>query len=327
MLKAGVAMVLAIVLLSVFTFIYSHSGVHITNETGATDYKWKSNQFRANMSEGFSWMRMNADGFNNAFDLSDKPNINILLMGSSHMEAVNIPTDKNVGYLLNDRMPEWITYNIGISGHTIYQCANNLSNAVAYYNPKDYIVMETDRVVLEVNKMADVIDGRFSRIPSHDNGLVYKVQEYIPCLLPLYREMKNWMSAGNLAPAADNIKNEDMADKQHTEEYEIMLDRFLSKIREDAGDCKVVIFYHPETMLDESGEILLKNSEEAESFAAACSKNDIEFINMYDDFKNAFITDHVLAHGFSNTAVGSGHLNIYGHELIANRLIMLIREN
>ena len=44
--KAGIAGVIALGLLSAFTIIYSYSGVHIANDTGTTDYKWESNQFR-----------------------------------------------------------------------------------------------------------------------------------------------------------------------------------------------------------------------------------------------------------------------------------------
>lgn len=35
--KAGVAAIISLIVLSLFTLTYSHTGLHIKNETGATD--------------------------------------------------------------------------------------------------------------------------------------------------------------------------------------------------------------------------------------------------------------------------------------------------
>jgi hypothetical protein len=43
------------------------------------------------MTEGFSWLKMDDSGFNNvAFDDVGSEQPDILLMGSSHMEAVQV---------------------------------------------------------------------------------------------------------------------------------------------------------------------------------------------------------------------------------------------
>lgn len=141
-LKAGIAGVVSLIILSAITIAYSHSGVHVSNETSATDYKWESHQFRSNMTEGFSWLRMNGDGFNNSFEIAESKNMDILLVGSSHMEAVNVAKNRNVGFLLNESFEELTTYNIGVSGHTIYQCVNNLPNAISYYNPENISLLK-----------------------------------------------------------------------------------------------------------------------------------------------------------------------------------------
>jgi hypothetical protein len=81
----------SLAILSIFTLLYNFSGIHIENPSGATDYKWQSGQRKATMTEGFSWLKMDDSGFNNvAFDDVGSEQPDILLMGSSHMEAVQV---------------------------------------------------------------------------------------------------------------------------------------------------------------------------------------------------------------------------------------------
>ena len=111
--KLVLATMLAILVLSGVCLLYDHSGIHVASKEGATDYVWEKKQYKATMREGYSWLSMDLNGYNNVFDYSNSPDI--LLMGSSHMEAVNVAKDKNVGYLVNQGIPEYRTYNIGIS--------------------------------------------------------------------------------------------------------------------------------------------------------------------------------------------------------------------
>ena len=318
-----VAGVISIIILSLFSMVYSNTGVHISNGTGATDYKWEPYQFKSTMSEGWSWFRFDSEGFNNSFDISSEEQIDILLMGSSHMEAVNVSSNANTGYLLNEYLPDMRTYNIGISGHDIYRCAGNLESAVDYYDPSGYVVIETDRVMLDQNMMTAVIDGTITPIPSHDKGMVYRVQKYIPCVLPLYRALDNWRN-NEQSVETENEKIRDL--NASDEQYKELLDRFIALISHSADGRKVIIVYHPETVLNDNGNMLCENDKYVRMFDDACGNNGVVFVDMYDDFNDIYESDHILAHGFSNTAIGTGHLNETGHELIAKRLAACIEE-
>lgn len=323
-IKAASAGIISITFLSAVTIVYSHSGVHITNRSGATDYKWESNQFKSTMAEGFSWFRMNGEGFNNSFDIEETGGVDALLIGSSHMEGVNVSKDKNAGYILNSSLADFTTYNIGTSGHTIYHCVNNLQGAVSYYNPEKYIIIETDRIDLDEDQMRQVLDGEFSHIPSYDSGLKYKIQKYIPCFLPLYRELKNWMSASTVA-YKDQIGDVTEVEGKHSDAYVMTLNKFVNKIASDTEGRSVIIVYHPNMLFNGEGELLGEDSQYLNDFEKACVENEIIFVDMYDDFKEMYEKEHKLAHGFFNTAVGCGHLNNDGHKLIANRLLEIIR--
>lgn len=320
-LKAMVAGIMTIGILSAFTMVYSHSGVHVGNETGATDYKWEPNQFKSSMEEGFAWLRMNGDGFNNSFCLSTTECMDILLMGSSHMEAVNVPDDKNVGYILNQMLPDKTTYNIGMSGHTIYHCARNLKDAVTHYNPRGFVIIETDKVSLDKDMMQRVLDNELPVIKSHDKGMMYMIQKYIPCIQPFYRELGNWISAGKRVYASSNSK-----ECTDTDEYGSMLNSFIGSIKNSAQGRKVIIVFHPKTELAENGRLKEEELRSVEEFRSACAKNGVVFVDMYDDFSREYESSHELAHGFANSAVGAGHMNETGHRLMAERLTMVVRD-
>lgn len=329
-MKAGTAGAISLAILSAVTLVYFYSGVHITNETGATDYRWEPNQFRSNMAEGFSRIRMNSDGFNNPFDLKDADRVDILLMGSSHMEAANVAGNKNAGYLLNKNIPGLRTYNIGISGHTIYHCVDNLEDAVFYYRPERYIIIETDRVELDEGQMEKVLEGTLEQIPSHDSGPVYRVQKSIPCIQLLYREIGNWMSASASAPEKmeNDIFEGEEIQSQHGDSYDILLDSFIKRISDAAGEREVIIFFHPDTAIDREGRFKAEEGmEDVLAFERACSAYGITFIDMYDDFKELYESKHKFPYGFANTAPGYGHLNADGHGLVAERLADVIKEN
>lgn len=62
-------------------------------------------------------------------------------------------------------------------------------------------------------------------------------------------------------------------------------------------------------------------------FVQACKNNGILFVDMTEPLERLYKEEHILAHGFINTAVGSGHLNKYGHNLIARVLTYVIQNN
>lgn len=133
-LKVMSAGIVSLGILSLFSIAYNYTGVHIDNTDGATDYKWEANQLLTTMGEGYAWFRVDENGFNNCGDKhSPNSDVDILLMGSSHMEAVNVSPKSNTGYILNELIDDKRTYNIGISGHSIYRCVSNLQDAVSCF--------------------------------------------------------------------------------------------------------------------------------------------------------------------------------------------------
>ncbi len=316
LVKLVAAGIVSLVLLSAFCIVFSFSGVHVANPSGATDYKWQSRQWKSTMTEGFSWIKMDGRGFNNPDGVSAE-NPECLIMGSSHMEAVNVSSSENVAAQLRTLLPGMTVYNIGVSGHNIYTCAKNMKDAMSEYAPGKYVVVETDTVMLDSKTMTDVLENRFADIPSYDSGLLYYIQSYCPALKTIYKNIGDWRTAGKAAGSAE--QSPFSVDKD-------VLERFLSKMKEDCGDRQLIILYQPATRIDGDGNFM-ESADGVKEFLDVCNRHGIVFVDMTADFRNLYQEQNILAHGFVNTAVGEGHLNRWGHRVIAEKLAEILGEN
>lgn len=316
--KVMAAGFVSLAVLSVVAFFYSYTGIHITNPAKATDYIWLPNQVMSNMKEGFSFIKMDKNGFNNAEVRNEK--IDILLMGSSHMEAYQVGKYENCSYILNELLPEYYTYNIGISGHTIYRIADNIDDALREYSPQKYVLIETNTVELEIVQMNKIISGESSVIKSYDSGVLYYLQK-IPAFKPLYNQLDIWL---NTKTRSKTVSIASSTEKTViSDEYRKILFDFLSIIDSESEKNGVtpVIFYAPnETLLKDGSLVFQTDNELLEVYKWTCESLGIVFIDMSDSFARLYNDEKKLAHGFSNTAVGVGHLNKYGHRIVAETL-------
>lgn len=315
--KVVVSGIISLCILSGFVFFYFNHGVHITNVSGATDYKWEPNQVKNTMTEGHAFLKMDCNGFNNLNGNTD--DVDILLMGSSQMEAFNVAQVDNTASVLNSKL-SMFTYNIGISGHTIYHCIRNLDSAVIEYKPQQYVILVTDDIWLDPEMMQQVIDGNLDRIPSYDSGILYTIQKRFPVIKTLYKKITEWKDA----EIVQNTSQKSVIDDHYLD----TLSDFLAIGESVCNDNNVplIIVYQPRTKLNQSGEYLSDTDSEAISvFTDLCSANNITFLDMTNAFETLYNEQHILAHGFANTAVGYGHLNKYGHALIAQELARVIR--
>lgn len=321
---------LAVLILSVVAMFYSHTGIHITNPNGSTDYVWEPNQLKSNMTEGFAWFVMDENGYNNTRGNSTRAmedGCDILLMGSSHMEAVQVPSEQNVGARLNQQLEGMHTYNIGVSGHSIYRVMDNIKDAVREYRPEKYIIIETDSIQLDREEMQSVIHGTATRIPSYDSGLIYLAQK-IPAIKWIYKNTQDWVDMQR-ASTQTSTKSYAVEKTGIDENYMQSLGEFLNQaasVGEDYG-CQVIIFYHSNYTIDTDGTLLNSvDSTYLDAFAQACEDKGIVFLDMDGTFREYYEEQHMLPYGFSNTQVGVGHLNAQGHQLIGDKLIEVIME-
>lgn len=338
---------LALLLLSVFCCFYNYSGIHRDNPELFTDYIWGENQWKVMGSEGYAAFKMDRNGFNNAPQYVYDKDMDLLVMGDSYMEALNVPQDKNMTYLLNEKGIK--TYNIGVSAHVIYNCVQNVKAASDRFNP-DHILIYTDSVSLKAEDMLAVLNQVYDRIPSHTHGPMYYLQK-IPALKPIRNNLHLWRYRGHpdlekkdvpLNPAINNIPGigsiPGLETKPGTNELEVprgvydqILTAFLT-IAKESTDSDITILFGPLYELDNRGLVIDTAGEDEDeyeanydSFVRVCEELGIQFIDANDAFQTAFYRDHVVPYGFSNTILGEGHLNQYGHAVLADLVAQSIQ--
>ena len=320
--KALGAGLLAFALLCLFCFFYYNVPVHYANPDGATEYKWEPGSFYSRGTEGFALGRINNDGFNNLRDHSPGERIDILLMGSSHMEAFNVAQDENTAAVLNTLFAgERYVYNIGTAGHTFLYCVKHLADALDVYAPA-WVVIETSSLDFAPADMQAVVEGSYPDLPSRTGGILTIMQK-IPALRLFYTkyfrggELFSGADTGEPAPAADGSLN-------YAEALEPLLEK-LAREAEARGVQAMIVFSPPLLPAPDGSVYSETDAEQLALFAALCREKDIELLDLTSVYLEA-VERHVLPFGFSNTTPFAGHLNRDGHRMFAEAVAGRIRE-
>ena len=320
LLKVMIAGFAAFLCTSAFCYFYYNLPAHEPSQSGATDDTWSAFHFSARGTEGFAYTTTDENGYVNTFP-HKKDTVDILLMGSSHTEGFNVNADQSYAYLLNQKLydnnSDMYAYNIGMSGHDIGRNLNNLENALQAFKPSRYVVIETHKANIPLPLMEQLLNNTYEPTSSTHAGIAYHLQK-LDFLRLLYAQISNMGSNEKQKSSADMPENEAVS-----EYYTACLDQVLQRSSEivQMYGCKLVILYSPTLSVDYSGNLMPEViSEELALLADTCEKYGIVFLNAGSTYEQMYRNTHQLPHGFVNTAVGTGHLNKYGHRCIADLL-------
>ena len=333
LIKAFVAGLLALSVVSSISFFYYNLPTHSTNKTGATDYFLFKNHVSFGATEGFASTKTDENGFVNTFP-EKKDQIDVLIMGSSHTESLNVNADENFTYLLNKKFKEngqdRFAYSIGVSGHDFIRCLKNFDNAVKTYSPKEYIVIETSVIEFSEESLAKLESGTYGNLESYDSGLVYYLQK-IDFFRLAYAQITNFIEKdqkNNNNKKKDSDKVSDTAEEDLTE-YERLIEAAIGKISKTAEEngCRIIIIYTPQTDVDYYGNIIKKEyNSKQKAFINICKKYNVACIDMLPSYVTMYEEIRYLPQGFANIAIGKGHTNKYGHSCIAEELYKTVTE-
>lgn len=90
-------------------------------------------------------------------------------------------------------------------------------------------------------------------------------------------------------------------------------------------DGRLILFYHPDVDIQPDGSMTLEEDEKADLYREACQKYGVEFVDVSEDFLEAYETDYAVPYGFSNTTMGNGHLNEACHQIVADALVEVLK--
>lgn len=322
--KVLIAGVIAFIVLTLFCMVYDNIPVHYATADGVTDYHWQPDSLYCHCTEGFSWGRTNNEGYMNAFDYMEDTLVDVLIMGSSHMEAGQVPMELSAAGQLCGYLPDKIVYNIGMSGHNLLVCVQNLSAAVQKYAPSKCVVIEVMYLQSSNEDISKALSGEYPELPSHTDGIIGLLQRN-QFLRNIYHQLKGFMGK---ADDSDDVSPADVSAATDNNDP-ALLSSLLSRMADTAASsgARLIIAYHPSTTLEKDGTITFSTTEaEENTFSELCAENGVYFLDMRDRFQREYDENHILPYGFSNTSVGSGHLNRYGHEMMAEELYAMMQE-
>lgn len=325
--KIILSAILSFAILTAFCFLYYNIPAHKNNDDGSTDYKWESNVFYSRATEGFAWGRTNNDGFVNSFDYTKGMPIDVLIMGSSQMEAFQVNMDESTSAKLNDLLGEKTVYNIGISGQSLLSCVQGLESALQKYSPRKFVILETSRLSFSPKDLDDVLNGTYTRIPPHTGTLVSLLQKN-QYLRLLYAQVNNYSKRSSGDIDEDNNSSNDKTTL--TDDNVILTGSMLKMIAKTVSSyngVRAIICFHPNLSVNSENDLVIdRNDNSVEIFKKLCENNGVIFLDMSEKFKHEFSENHILPYGFPNTTIGKGHLNNNGHTMIAEELYKIIRE-
>ena len=307
--KALLAGLAAFAVLCAACAFYFNVPVRVSNPDGTTEYRYEPNRRYFRGTEGFGTGRTNNEGFNNLRDYKHGDTINILLMGSSHMEGFCVPQADSAAAVLNRLFGgEKYVYNIGMAAHTFPYCAEHLDRALAVYAPTDAVVIELAKLGYGPAELDAAVDGTLPEIRAHEGGVVTAAQK-IPYLRLFYTKyfQGDGQAAGDAAqtPAGD---------------FEASLSRLLQKLGETgrAHGVDVILAYTPTVLPDEDGHIAVQEQpDERALYQKLCAENGLVFLDLTG--RNLAAAEELggLPFGFANTSPGTGHINSLGLRLFA----------
>ena len=310
-LKALLAGLAAFAILCVVCLFYFNLPVRVSNADGATEYKYEASRPYVRGIEGFGFGKLNNDGFNNLRDYTPGEEINILLMGSSHMEGFCVPQKNSAGAVLNRLFDgEKYVYNIGMAAHTFPYCAEHLDTALSVYAPTDAAVIELASLSYDLAALDAAADGTLPVMSAHEGGFITALQK-LPYLRLLYT--KYLKGEGKAAEAGSDAA-------APTGDFETSLGKLLQKLGETARAHKVsvILAYTPTVLPGADGHAAVdERPGEKEAFERLCAENGIIFLDLTERNIAAVEEEGKLPFGFANTTPGTGHINSHGLRIFA----------
>lgn len=330
-LKVLGAGIVSVVIICGLLCFYSIIPVHVDNTRGNTDYVWPANSIWVKATEGIAFGKNDAKGFNNK---SVVKNPDIVVLGSSHMEATNVMQDENAAYLLSEMLKgKYSLYNMGISGHNFYKVCQYLpANFELYDKVPKVVIIETSTVNISQNNVDEILASSIERTPSYSTGIIGTLQR-VPFFRTLYNQLEGGLLKLFMPISGLSVSNidEDIEPVTDTSVTEIKIDEtaydelfsYLKEMEEKYG-TQIIICYHPTEKLMEDGSIYFNSDEYLTTFSRFADKYNISFVDMTNRFENMYYQENHVAHGFCTGELAAGHLNKYGHAAMADELYNVI---
>ena len=331
--KCIIAGIISMVLLSLFALVYYNPPLAIEQPDSITNYRYIPNKNWSFMLEGVGYGKTDNLGYNNAY-YNDCIDPDIVFIGSSHLEALQVPQDANCVYVLNRMLAEdkdennnFKCINLGVSGHSFEVSVNNFKYVADKFPNAKYILIETSNVQFSPEVLDDVIAGKY-HAPIEKKGFIAETAQKIPFIRLMHKKFNEAATANEVAdkPATDNQSQKAEPDMNtYIEKMNIILGN-ISEISAEKGIEPVILLHGNFWENRDRNIVTAMDKTYKDAFMKCCADNGIKVIDVTPDFISAYKADYTFSYGFSNGTPGEGHLNETGHRIMAETIYRKINE-
>ena len=346
-LSWGAAFALALLCANLLSFFYRSGAGSIQRENAYSRSIRTPNSWIVRGAEGYGINAVDENGYLNDSSQPLKADY-ILLMGSSHAEGLQVMQKDTMTGALNRMLdPEARTvYNLGTAGHTLPLIVEGFPAAIAEFPDAAAVMIEITRIDFTSDELLSALEqplfdeasvgASLARSLSAARRIRNDTLGALP-IISLLRQQFESMELGfagafgiagfsrasaadaepeSAAEASQDADGREDAANAETSYYEA-LHQALASLR--AAYAKpIILLYHERVLIRRDGSSAIERETRCyDACRAACSDNDIVFVDAGDAFLRAYETDYTIPYGFFNTTLGGGHLNRKGHQIVA----------
>ncbi len=323
------ALMLAVLICNGVLFFYNRPTGFINRTKASTNTIFYPGSSMLHGTEGHGFYTADSNGYLN-------PNLPIaekyaVIVGASHTQGEEVSAGKRYADVLNSRLTDGSSlaaYICAQDGLFLPKIIQNFVPVTQEFSDAQAIVIETGHTAYTSGELDQALKQKEfdeknlgANIASRMNGkakLIIKVKE----ALPIYTIAKNQIAAYK---AKEKAQGESGGDEINLDEYTSKMDKALAAIRSQWSK-PIIIMYHPGVTINPDGTMTAVEEPTDKAFEKLCEKNGIDYINTGSAFEKAYRESHTVPYGFSDTSMGTGHLNKDGHRLAADCLYGKLEE-
>lgn len=316
----------AVLLCNALLYFYHHPTVWIDRSGSATNGILRPTATFLVGTEGRGIHHVDSRGYlNAALPLAEEYTI---VVGSSFVQGKEVNAGERFVDLMNDALApsgqELAVYSVAQDGFYFPQIVKCFQALVEEFPGAETIIIETNLTDFSAEEYGDALDQHtldVTQTGAHimeEMSFLQRLSLYVKEALPILNLGKVQLTA------MFSGDSESTGETVPAEPAEAALNEALARIRSQF-DGRLIIFYHPDVAIQADGTMTVLTEQTTEMFRRACERSGIEFLDISDVYLHAYRKDHTVPCGFSNTTMGSGHLNEDGHRLCAEMLIEALK--
>lgn len=315
------------------------------HNTELNDYRLEPETFGIYAVEGFGMLYSDKNGFpNREAELAEKDYI--LVMGSSHSAGDQVLRGYRYSDLLDNKYNQdgkIHVYNVAHGGKRFQHIIKNFKDITTEFPDSKAVIIEVSEgtIMMSDEEFQDAMSQveyensvHGSELKNHTCGgrIIMGIKKYCPLALLIYDQLtrKSFTNIhGAFMHASAERMNAEYDGQETISKSEDIYKQYfqsLNLLRSEYSG-KIVVMYHEPFTINELHNEKCDNSLRAEYLKEACKMNNIIFINMKQDFMDAYLHDYSISHGFYNTEMINGHLNKTGHRIIAEKLYIELQKS